>query len=97
LVKKQVGGSKFLKMKTTSLVNRNSQKTSWPSYMSSLPSKWENEAIPVAKVITLIVKIYPTTNQKKLLDEYIDASRYVYNRTLEFGAKFRASEGSFGH
>ena len=29
------------------------------------------------------VKIYPTASQKKVLDQFIDTSRYVYNRTLE--------------
>lgn len=30
------------------------------------------------------MKIYPTTFQKKKLDEFIDTSRYVYNKTLEY-------------
>ena len=30
------------------------------------------------------MKIYPTKEQRILLDKFIDTSRYVYNRTLEF-------------
>jgi IS605 OrfB family transposase len=51
--------------------------------MSSLVGKWEKEVTPVAKLKTLKIRLYPTKQQKKLLDEFIDTSRYVYNRTLE--------------
>jgi transposase len=51
--------------------------------MCSLADKWENEVMPPVKLKTLKIKIYPTLEQKKLLDEFIDTSRFVYNRTLE--------------
>ena len=79
---KQEGESKFLKIKSTSLQNKNLQKTSWPSSMSSLASKWENEATQAVKLKTLVVKIYPTNNQKVMLNKYFDTFRYVYNKTL---------------
>ena len=75
--------SRFLTIKTTRQVNKNSQKTFSPSFMSSLVGKWEKGAIQVAKVKTLKVKIYPTYHQKQLLDEFIDTSRFVYNRTVD--------------
>jgi IS605 OrfB family transposase len=39
--------------------------------------------MPPVKLKTLKIKIYPTPEQKKLIDEFIDTSRFVYNRTLE--------------
>lgn len=80
---KQVGKSKFLMIKSTSLQSKSSLKTSWPSSMSSLASKWDEEAMPIANLKTLIVKIYPTTRQRTVLDKYINTFRYVYNKTLE--------------
>ncbi len=40
--------------------------------------------MPIAKFKTLRIKIYPTQEQKKTINKFIDTSRYVYNRTLEF-------------
>ena len=73
----------FLKIVTTKLQNKNSQKTFCPSSMSFLVDKWENEAMPIVKIKTLKIKIYPTTKQKTLIDQFINTSRFVYNRTLE--------------
>lgn len=80
---KQVEKSKLLMIKSTSPQSKSSQKTSWPSSMYSLASKWDEEAMPIANLKTLIVKIYPTTRQRTMLNKYIDTSRYVYNKTLE--------------
>jgi IS605 OrfB family transposase len=52
--------------------------------MSFRVDKWEKEALPIAKLRTLKIRIYPTMEQKKILDKFIDTSRFVYNRTLEF-------------
>ncbi len=79
---KQEEESKFLKIKSTSLRNKNLQKISWPSSMSSLASKWEDEVTQAVKLKTLVVKIYPTNNQKVLLNKYFDTFRYVYNKAL---------------
>lgn len=80
---KQVEKSLFLTSQTTSHVNKNSPKICCPSSMYSLADKWEKEVIQPAKLKTLKIKIYPTKTQKKVLNEFIDTSRYVYNRTLE--------------
>ncbi len=72
----------FKKMKTEH-VNRNLQMTFSPSSMSSLVGKWEKEAIPIEKIKTLRIKIYPTSRQKEVLNEFIDTARYVYNRAIE--------------
>ena len=80
---KLVGKSSFLNIRSTELVNKNSQTTSSPSYTFFPVDKWESEAIPVAKLKTLKLKIYPTQQQKKLLDGFMHTSRYVYNKTVE--------------
>jgi IS605 OrfB family transposase len=68
-------------------VNRNSQTISSPSYTFFPVDKWESEAIPVAKLKTVKVKIYPTQQQKKLLDGFMHTSRFVYNKTIEMTKK----------
>lgn len=74
--------SQFLTIKTTKQVNKNLQKTFSPSLMSSLADKWEKEVTQPAKVKTLRIRVHPTKEQRRLLDEFIDTSRYVYNKTL---------------
>jgi len=73
---KQVEKSRFLTIVST----KNLQRTYWPSFPID---KWEKEAMPIVKLKTLKLKIYPTKKQKLLLDEFINTSRFVYNRTLE--------------
>lgn len=79
---KQEEKSQFLTIQTTKVQNKNSQKISSQSFMSSLADKWEKEAIVTAKLKTLKIKIYPTQNQKKIINGFIDTSRYVYNKTV---------------
>ena len=81
---KQVEKLSSLKIAQTKLQNKNLQKTFSQSFMSSLVDKWEKEVIPVVKLKTLKIKIYPNKEQIKILDEFINTSRYVYNRTLEY-------------
>lgn len=80
---RQVERLPFLTIQTTKLVNKSLQTTYCPSFMSSLVDKWENEAMPAVKLKTLRIKIYPTPEQKSILDRFIDTSRFVYNRTLQ--------------
>jgi len=75
--------SPFLTIKKTEPVNKNLQKTCCLLFTSSHVDKWEEEIIKSPKTKTLIVKIYPTSQQKKVIDEFIDTSRYVYNKTVE--------------
>ena len=81
---RQVEESSFLKILTTKHQSKSSQKTLCPSFMSSLADKWEKKAMPTVSQKTLRIKIYPTTKQKLVIDEYINTSRFVYNRTLEY-------------
>ncbi len=76
--------SPFLTIKKTEPVNKNLQKTCCPLFTSSHVDKWEKEITKSPKVKTLKVKIYPTSQQKKLINEFINTSRYVYNKTVEY-------------
>ena len=86
LLKKQEGKSQFLMTKKTNLQNKNSQKTFFLSSISTLVSKWEKEVInqkKQPKLKTLSIKLRTTHSQKKIFDEWINTSRYVYNKTVE--------------
>lgn len=73
----------FLTIQKTKLVNKNLQKISYPSFMSSHVDKWEKEAMSTEKIKTITIKIFPTVKQKKHLEEFMNTSRYVYNKALE--------------
>lgn len=65
-------------------VNKNSQTTCWPSFMSSHVGKWESETISKEGILkSLQIRIKPTKHQREKIDEFIDTSRYVYNKTLD--------------
>jgi IS605 OrfB family transposase len=81
--KRQVARSSCLTTTIIEQVNKSLQTTSWPSSTSSLVSKWEKEVMPIAKLKTIKFRIYPTKQQKEMLDHFLDISRYVYNNTLE--------------
>lgn len=80
---KQVVKSQSLMIQTTKQTQKNLQTTYSPLYTSSVVDKWENAVMPTSTFKSLKVKIYPTKEQKKQLDNFIDTSRFVYNRTLE--------------
>jgi len=55
--------------------------------MSSLVGKWANEAILEEKIKplkTIQIKLLPTKKQKQILDEFINTSRYVSNKAIEY-------------
>ena len=57
---------------------QNWQKTYYPLYISTHVDKWEKEDTLRARKI----RLYPSIKQKKILNEWICTSRYVYNRAL---------------
>lgn len=82
LFQEQEVKSKYLTIRTTkNLESKNCPKTCCQSYISSTVSKWGPETI---KLKTIKIKLNPTLKQKQILNEFIDTSRYVYNRTLEY-------------
>ena len=87
--KKQVVLSPYLTMTTTLAKKTNFHKISSLLSTSLIADRWENDLIklkknPKTQIKTLIIKLYPTKSQSKILDEFIDTHRYVYNRTLEY-------------
>jgi hypothetical protein len=44
--------------------------------MSFLADKWEKEVMPIAKLKTLRIKIYPTLEQKKTINKFIDMTHH---------------------
>lgn len=81
---RQEEGSSSLRALSTTLQNRSLQKTFSPSFTSSLADRWERGAMPAVSLKTRRIRIYPTPKQKKLIDEFIDTSRFVYNRALQY-------------
>ena len=79
----QVVKSPFLTIHTIEHQNKNLPTTCSQSFMSSLADKWEKGIIEPAKLKTIKIRLFPTLQQKKKLDEFIDTSRYVYNMTIE--------------
>lgn len=81
-LKKQEESLQFLTMNKISLQNKNSLKTYYPSYISTVADKWEKEAIKQPSLKSLRLKIKPTKQQRNIIDEWINTSRYVYNKTI---------------
>jgi IS605 OrfB family transposase len=75
--------SQYLKVTRTKLVNKNLPKICYPSSMCFPADKWERGVMPIGKLKTRKIQIFPTPCQKITLNEFIDTSRYVYNKTLE--------------
>lgn len=76
--------SPFLTKTITSQTNKNFLTTSSQLCKSFVVEKWEKENIEATKLKTLKIKLYLEESQKKIINEFIDTSRYVYNKTLEY-------------
>ena len=67
-------------MKTyTNPQNRNLQKICCPSFISTHVDKWEGEDI---KLKTLKIQLMTSSKQKQILQDWMNTTRYVYNRTI---------------
>jgi putative transposase len=90
LLQKQVVNSQFLKITTTQVQKMNYHKTCYPLSTSLIVDKWEKGLTKEIKnyqkkpLKTLKIRLYPTLNQKKIINNFIDTYRFVYNRTLEY-------------
>jgi putative transposase len=73
----------LLTMIKTNPLNKNLPKTSFQLSTSTVVAKWveENTVPQVQKAMR--VRIYPTMEQKKILNEWFNTSNYVYNKTVE--------------
>ena len=76
--------SKLLTVKPINLLNKNSQKTYYQLSTSTVVSKWEKEVINPNKELKMLkIKLKPSLQQKKVLNEWFDTSLYVYNKALD--------------
>jgi hypothetical protein len=66
-------------MTETKALNKNLPKTCYPLSTSTAANKWEKE---VTKLKNLKIQLKPNQSQKKILKEWINTSRYVYNKTV---------------
>ena len=79
---KQEVKSPFLTIKEIETQNKNYRKTSLQSYISTRVDKWESENIKTIQEKTVRLHLKLNTQQKEIINEWIDTSRYVYNKTL---------------
>ena len=87
----------FLTMKEIKVQNRNCQKTYYQLSTSTVVNKWEREVIKSNNCLkALKVKLKPKILQKKALDEWINTSNYVFNKTVETISKGHNPCDAFG-
>ena len=87
----------FLTMKEIKVQNRNSQKTYYQLSTSTVVNKWENEVIePRSPLKVRQVKLKPSNNQKQILNDWMNTSRYVYNKAVEAVKKGHSSKDFYG-
>jgi len=72
-----------LTMTPIKVQNKNLQRTCFPLSTSTVADKWVNEVTPVGQLKVLQIKVKPSLNQKKILNEWINTSNYVYNKAVE--------------
>lgn len=75
--------SSFLTIKEIEVLNKNFQKTYFQLSTSTVVDKWVNEATDQNVTKALKVKLKPCYQQRIILDEWINTSNYVYNKTIE--------------
>lgn len=62
--------------------SRNSQKTSFPLSTSTAVNKWAEENIESTSAYCRKLRIFPSNSQKKVLDEWLQTSTYIFNKAL---------------
>lgn len=72
-----------LTMNPIKVQNRNLLKTSFQLSTSTVVNKWINEVTPTELIKTVKIKLKPSCAQKIILDDWINTSNYVYNKTVE--------------
>jgi transposase len=66
------------------LQNKNYQKIYYQLSTSSVANKWEKEVTLQEEILKgLRIVLNPTLEQRKILEEWMDTSNYVYNKTIE--------------
>jgi len=72
----------FWTMRETKVQNRNLQKTCFQLSTSTVASKWEKEVTEPNLLKTLKIKLKINRKQKNVLDEWLNTSNFVYNKTV---------------
>lgn len=89
LPKKPEEASQFLTMNKINLQNK--PKTYYQLSTSTVVGKWEKEATAKQKETSnlkaLKIKMKPNQQQRSVIDEWINTSRYVYNKTVNLIAE----------
>jgi hypothetical protein len=84
---RQVGKSQWFKTTRTKATNKSLPTTFYPSFTFTHVGKWEDGATekdePKEVIKGMKLRIYPSQSQKKILDEWMHTSAYVYNKTVE--------------
>lgn len=71
-------------IKKTKVLNKNCQKTYYQLSTSTVVNKWEKEVINQKYLLrTIKVQLILTPIQRDIINEWIDTSRYIYNKTIE--------------
>lgn len=83
LSKKAAGKLPCLTMSRIKVQNRNLLKTSFQLSTSTVVKKWANEVTPIKIIKAVKIKLKPSCAQKTILDDWINTSNYVYNKTVE--------------
>lgn len=73
----------LLTMKPIKVQNKNSLRTYFPLSTYTAANKWVNEATPTGLLKSLKIKLKPSQKQMKMIDEWLNTSNYVYNKTVE--------------
>ncbi len=85
LLSNPVENSQLLTTFKANLQSKNSQRICSQSFISSHVNKWENGATKTenVQIKTLKFRIYPNSEQKKIIKEYANAFKFVYNKTIK--------------
>lgn len=85
LYPKQVEESQSLTVRRISLQNKNCQKTYYQLFTSTVVNKWEKEVTKETTVTkSLKIKLKLSPEQKSVVNEWINTSNYLYNKTIEY-------------
>lgn len=89
---KTIQNSWFLTKQLLNPVAKSSPKTFSPLFKYLPVEKWENEGIRALKI-----KLQPSKEQEKILEEWANTTRYVYNKCLDKIKKTPALNSSTGY
>ena len=71
-------------MKEIKVQNKNCQKTYYQLSTSTVVDKWEEENINPKQILkSLKIKLKLNNKQREIINEWINTSNYVYNKTIE--------------